>query len=349
VTGPATTGPTATATAVELDEAAVDLILDGGWAPAPVHPDVLAVTARFEAAGVRPHHELGVLRAREVLEAVTRLQGDPAPVAAVRDLLVPGADGRLPARLYLPRAGDRPADRPLVIYLHGGGWVLGGVETADRPCRRLALAGDAAVVSVGYRRAPETPFPGPLADCVAAVEWLLAHAGELGGAPGRVVLVGDSAGGNLVAATSAALRDAGIPAPAHQILVYPCLHPAEGSPFASYREQAHGPLMTRAEMAWFWELYAPGTADGRAAPLLAEHLAGLPPTTVVVAERDLLRDEALAYVRRLRAAGVPTATTLYRGAAHGFWWMDAAMSQAAELTDQLGALIRAVPRAEVEA
>jgi acetyl esterase len=200
------------------------------------------------------------------------------------------------------------------------------------------------VVAVEYRLAPETKFPGPLEDCVQAVRWLAAH-GEAAGADGdRMALLGDSAGGNLAAAAAITLRDEDGPQPAAQILLYPCLAPARTSTFASYRDYADGPLMTRADLDWFWDHYLRSEADEqdpRAVPLLAGDLSGLPPALVVVAELDPLRDEGLAYAGRLQAAGVPTETTVYRGAAHGFWWMDGEMRQATELTGQLARYLAA--------
>ena len=307
--------------------------------PVP-HPDVTRLVTRFAELGVPTYDELGVVAARGVLERVTRLQAPAADVAQVRDVLVPGAAGRLPARVYSPHPGQRP---PLVVYLHGGGWVLGSVRAADGPCRRLARESGCVVVSLEYRLAPETAFPGPLEDCVAAVRGLHARASELGADPDRLVLVGDSAGGNLVAATTLVLRDTGGPQADAQVLLYPCLWPARDSPYASYAEFADGPLMTRREMVWFWDHYLRDEADGRdprAAPLAAEDLSGLPPATVVVAELDVLRDEGLAYAARLRDSGVPTTTTVVEGAAHGFWWLDAVMTQADELTTRLAPVLR---------
>ena len=130
---------------------------------------MVRLAARFARAGVRPAHELGVLRARATLDAVTRLQSEPLELASVRDLLLPGPAGRLAARVYHPDPGRR---LPVVLYLHGGGWVMGGIRSSDRPCRRLAAAGDCVLVALEYRLAPETPFPGALEDCLAAVGWL---------------------------------------------------------------------------------------------------------------------------------------------------------------------------------
>ena len=307
-----------------------------------MHPDVARLAAQFAAQGVRPYHELGVLRARDVLEGVTRVQAERVEVRAVRDVLVPGAAGSLPARVYHPDPGRRP---PVVLYVHGGGWLLGSVRAADRPVRRLVRASGCVVVSLEYRRAPEDPFPAAHDDVVAAARWLAAHAGELGGDGERLVLLGDSAGGNLAAAAARSLRDAGGPPVAAQVLVYPVLAPARDTPFASYAANADGPFMTRAELEWFWSLYLRSPADQddpRANPLAATDLAGLPPATVVVAELDPLRDEGLAYAERLREAGVEATATTYPGAAHGFWWMDGALTQAGELTEQLAGVLRAL-------
>ena len=303
------------------------------------HPDVTRLVQDFSSRAVPTYDTLGVLHARAVLEGVTRLQKAAVDVARVRDVLVPGAAGLLPARVYHPDPGRH---LPLVVYLHGGGWVLGSVRAADRPCRRLAQQSGCVVVSLEYRRAPETKFPGPLEDCLSAVAWLRQHAAEVGADPGRLVLVGDSAGGNLAAATTLTLRDRGGVQVDAQVLLYPCLRPARGTPFGSYAENADGPLMTRREMVWFWDHYLRTDADGRdarAAPLLADDLGGLPPTTLVVAELDVLRDEGLEYARRLEDSGTEVTTTVYAGAAHGFWWMDAVMSQADELTVELAAAI----------
>jgi acetyl esterase len=279
---------------------------------------------------------------------VVRMQAPEIPVPQVRDLLVTGADGRLPARSYHPEPGRR---LPLVVYLHGGGWALGGLEEADRPCRRLAVSAGCVVVAVEYRRAPETKFPGPLEDCVQAVRWLVDNAEAVGADSAHVALLGDSAGGNLAAAATVRLRDEGGPRIDAQVLLYPCLAPARTTTFASYEQYADGPLMTRADMEWFWDHYLRSEADEHdpaAAPLLAADLAGLPSALVVVAELDPLRDEGLAYAERLRTAGVRTESAVFRGAAHGFWWMDREMRQATELDEQIARFLRAAtaPRRE---
>ena len=349
---------TSPVSAGEIGEAYADLLLHGlladpGSAPtssvappavrAVPHPDVVRLAQRFAEAAVPTYDTMSVTEARAALEQVIRLQGPPVPVAEVRDVLLPGALGSLPARVYHPLPGT---PLPIAVYFHGGGWVLGGVGPADGPCRALAAAGPCVVVSVDYRRAPETKFPGPLQDCVAAATWVAEHRADFGGAD-RLVLVGDSAGGNLATATAAALRDAGGPRYDAQVLLYPSLAPPDGDEFASYTEFADGPLMTRREMQWFWDHYlrdARDALDPLAAPLRSTHLADLPPTTVVVAEIDVLRDEGIAYARRLEAAGVEVDLRTVAGAAHGFWWLDKAMSQAAELTTFLAAVVTDRPR-----
>lgn len=306
--------------------------------PTP-HPDVVAVTERFTAAGVPTYDTLTVPAARAQLEAVTKLQSRPEPVSVVEDILLEGPAGALPARVYRPSADHQ---LPLVVYLHGGGWVLGSIRAADSPCRALANLAQCVVVSVDYRRAPETKFPGPLEDCVAAIRWLARHRAELG-CTDRLVLLGDSAGGNLAAAASAVLRGDPEVTVSAQVLLYPTLAPASTTDFGSYRSFADGPLMTRRELDWFWDHYLRDSRDATdplAAPLHAPDLAGLPETTVVVAQLDPLRDEGRAYAERLDAAGVPVRLIEIAGAAHGFWWMDRVMSQAGELTAQLAPLLR---------
>ena len=307
--------------------------------PVP-HPDVIALSERFAAAEVPTYDTLTVPEARAQLEAVTKLQARPEPVHSVEDVLLDGPAGALPVRVYRPSASH---PLPVVVYLHGGGWVLGSIRAADSPCRALANLGQCVVVSVDYRRAPETKFPGPLDDCVAAIRWVAQNAASIGGSD-RLVLLGDSAGGNLVAAASALLEDDAEVTVSAQILLYPTLAPASTTDFASYRDFADGPLMTRRELDWFWGHYLRDSKDESnplAAPLCAVDLRGLPDTTVVVAELDPLHDEGVAYAERAEAAGVPVRLIEVAGAAHGFWWMDRVMSQARELTVQLAALIAA--------
>ncbi len=294
----------------------------------------------FARDGVRPYDQMSVLQARAVVAGATRLQGPREHVEQVSDVLIDLGPGRMSARLYHP---DPAGVLPLVVYLHGGGFVAGSVAVADRPCRALAIAAGCAVLSVEYRLAPENPFPVPIFDCLTAIRWVVDHASQHGLDASRVVVMGDSAGGALAASCALALRDAGDSPLIGQVLLYPTLRPTRGNPSASLQTNGEGYSMTRGSLEWFWEHYLAGSADGvnpLAAPLLARDFDGLPPTTVIVAEFDPLRDEGLDYARRLQDAGVPTRVHLIPGGLHGLWWMDKVLGQARELTGYLAADLR---------
>lgn len=242
----------------------------------------------------------------------------------------------MPVRVYDP-APDRGL--PFVVYLHGGGWSMGDVLTADGPCRALAQAADCVIASVEYRLAPETPFPGPVDDCVSATRWLLAHAEELGGRTDATAIMGDSAGGHLAVATVLQLRASDDPLPARQVLVYPVLASPETGQFASHQENADAPIVSARTMQWFWDLYLSGAQprsdDPRINPYGAQDLSGLPGTLVAVAELDLLRDEGIGFADRLTEAGTPAALIRYPGAIHGFWGLGGLLAQAGELTQEI--------------
>ncbi|MFD8980322.1 alpha/beta hydrolase [Streptomyces sp. NPDC059564] len=235
--------------------------------------------------------------------------GPPGPaLASVRDAVAAG----VPVRIYDPAPGA--AGRPLVVYLHGGGWVMCGLDTHDATCRKLAAASGAVLVSVGYRLAPEHPWPAARDDALGVLLWARAGAEALGCDPGRVVVAGDSSGGNLAAVT--ALRAPG--QVAGQLLVYPPLDAAMDS--ASVTAYGRGYFHTAAHMAWYWEQYGGDPEHPHVSPLRApaEGLSGLPRTLIVLADCDLLRDEGLAYARRLARAGVDCEVRLYPGVFHGF-------------------------------
>lgn len=293
-------------------------------------PQSRRLLERFAEAGVRPFDAMSVLEARASVAAGVGLAGEPQPVARVEDLLVPGGAGLLPARVYDPAPGSR---LPLLVFLHGGGWVTGGVELSDAPCRALALVTGAVVVSVEYRLSPETRHPGAAEDACAALAWLARFPGEVGSA-GPVVVIGESAGGTLATAATLMLRDRSGPAVAGQVLLYPPLVPTRGSGFLSLDEHANGGTLTRAGMDWFWDHRLGPDQDGRdayASPLLAPDLTGLPPALVVVAEHDLLRDEGLEYARRLTAAGVAVTAHTVAGVPHGFLSLSRALPEAHEV------------------
>lgn len=222
--------------------------------------------------------------------------------------------GGVPARLYRPRTD---VELGLYIYFHGGGWVIGDLETHDDVCRAIANRSGHAVLSVDYRLAPEFPFPTPLTDCLAATRWAYDHAGDLGCDPTRIAVGGDSAGGNL--ATVVAI-ETDVPLRC-QVLVYPVTDATQRH--RSYEENSNGPLLTKAGMSWFIHHYlADGTSqnDPRVSPLFASDaaLAKLPPTLVITAEFDPLRDEGEAFASRLSSLGVPTSSVRYAGQIHGF-------------------------------
>ncbi len=282
----------------------------------PLHPvirtmlDAEAPAPPFEALSAS---ELRSLREPMMLRRPKR----NAPVGRIENRALPGPAGEIPVRIYHPAGGIGP--RPIAVYFHGGGWVLGTLDTHDDVCRTLASRSGAVVVSVEYRRAPEHRFPAPLEDCVSAVRWCALCGAEIGGDGGRVAVVGDSAGGNLAAAVTLRFRDEKVPALALQILIYPVTNFDFDT--ESYREYASGFGLTRGMMRYFWKSYLAGPADGGqayASPLRAASLSGLPPALILTAQYDVLRDEGEAYAARLARAGVPTRCTRYLELNHGF-------------------------------
>ena len=242
------------------------------------------------------------------------LPGEPETLARTTDLVVDGATGPLPARLYRPVAD--PAG--VALFLHGGGWVLGSLRSHDIAVRALAKRSGWAFLAVEYRLAPETPFPGGLEDCFAALRWLSSARPQLDLAGKPIIVVGDSAGGNLAAAVAILARDRRGPELAGQILIYPAVDGRQAAP--SYSERSDGGLLTAADMAWFWNHYAPeeSALSPLASPLLHADLTGLPPAIIVTAEFDPLRDEGRDYAAALRKARVPTEEIHCSDLPHGF-------------------------------
>jgi acetyl esterase len=309
-----------------------------------LNPEAQALLELFSSQGAKEFTDLGVLRARRTVERSVSLQGEWIPIDRVEDVLIPGAQSRIPLRLYHPAGSGSALDSSgvLILYLHGGGWVTGSVDAADRPCRMLAQATGAVVASVEYRRAPETPFPGPLEDCYSALQWCAAHAESLGIDPDRIVVMGESAGANLAAAVTLLTRErAGHPI-AHQVLLYPCLLPAAGNPFDSYRDNASGYSLTAQAMLWFWDLYLPDAGQGEnqlAAPLRARNLSRLPSATVITAEFDPLRDEGNSYATGLELAGVDVEAREFAGTIHGFFGMAGHLAEAQAAADVVAAAL----------
>jgi acetyl esterase len=279
-------------------------------------------------------------RARDELVALAESRKDvPLPeLATVKDITVDGGAGPIAARLYSP--GKTPA--PTVVYFHGGGWVAGDLFTHERQARTLARELEAVVVSIDYRRPPETPFPGAFEDCLAATKWAAAKVGTLGGDAARIAVAGDSAGGNLAAAVAQACRDGG-PRLAAQFLVYPATDllgrygvAAENARYPSRQENAEGYFLTGGAMRFFASHYLPRPQDGedpRASPLRSDKLAGVARAVICTAEFDPLRDEGGAYADALKRAGVEVAYFREPGMVHGYFGMGAA-SPAAEAARQ---------------
>jgi acetyl esterase len=243
----------------------------------------------------------------------------PLPMARCEELGIPGPAGRLPGRLYVPAALDGGGAPPLLVYFHGGGWVIGDLDTHDGVCRFLAAAAGVAVLSIGYRLAPEHPFPAAVEDALAGFLWAAENAAELGADPSRIAIGGDSAGGNLAAVASMLVRDAGEVAPAMQLLIYPATDVAGGH--RSRELFGDGFLLTKGDIDSCEGHYLSGGADRfdpRVSVLRAPDLSGLPSAYVTTAGFDPLRDEGEAYAARMREAGVQVALRRHSGLVHSF-------------------------------
>jgi acetyl esterase len=279
--------------------------------------------------------DLALLRAGMTSQVLS--PGAPEPVGKLVDRRIPGPAGDIPVRIYTPK-GRGPF--PVLVYFHGGGFVLCNLDTHDGTCRSLANGAGAVVVSVDYRLAPEHRFPAAPEDCYAAAQWVSRNAAEIGADPTRIAVGGDSAGGNLAAVVALMARDRGAPPLRFQLLIYPVTDFAFDT--ASYRDNAEGYFLTTGMMKWFWSQYLADPAAGAqayASPLRARDLRGLPPALCITAGYDPLRDEGEAYACRLADAGVAATTSRYDGMFHGFFGMqaqlDAAKRAVAEASDAL--------------
>jgi len=285
----------------------------------PLDDDVQMLLTMLAAPGAPSLTSLSVEEARANMRNLTALRTSVEELPRVEDRRIPGPAGDVPVRLFAARTDP---GLPVLVYFHGGGWVLGDLDTHDGTCRSLAKQIDGLVVSVDYRLAPEHKFPAALEDCYAATAWVAENAASIGADARRVAIGGDSAGGNLTACVALKARDLGAPRLVHQLLVYPVTDARFDT--ASYRDNAEGYFLSRSDMEWFWNHYLRGPEDASdpyAAPLRASDLRGLPPATVITAEYDPLRDEGEAYGARLREAGVPTEVKRYDGVIHGFFSM----------------------------
>src|SRR5712691_8391 len=305
-------------------------------------PQVKTVLDQLASLNGPPIQELGVTEARALLERLAAIGGPPAEVARVEERTFAGPAGDVPVRIYRPT--DDAGPQPVLVWFHGGGWVLGSIEGSDLTCRNLAAQSGVVIVSVGYRLAPEHPYPSGLDDCYAALVWVTATAGDLGVDPDRVAVGGDSAGGNLAAVVALAARDRGGPAVGFQLLVYPVTDALMSYP--SVRDNGQGYMLTDDSMKWFIELYLGERGDPKdplVSPVYADDLSGVPPALVITAEYDPLRDEGAAYGTRLQQDRVAAKVSRYDGMIHGFFSMgaivDAGRRATAEAADALrGAL-----------
>ncbi|NLU73612.1 alpha/beta hydrolase [Streptomyces sp. HNM0575] len=298
-----------------------------------------AMAAVFPDVGATVHD---AAEARRILALTMPQPPHLPPVGEVSDRLVPGPEGapEVPVRVYRPHEeGSAPGGTPTVVFLHGGGWVLGSLDSHDSTVRAMCRASGAVIVSVGYRLAPEARFPEPADDAYAALCWAAENIADLGGDPGALLVAGDSAGGNLAAACTLMARERGGPAIAHQLLIYPSTDPAADT--ESRRVNAEGYFLTETAMRWYGAQYFGSPGDlthHHAAPLRAD-LSGLPPAHVVTAGCDPLCDEGRAYAAKLRECGVPVTEAHFPGMFHGFLGVGELLPDASEAMAGLGKVI----------
>ena len=300
----------------------------------PLNPQVQGFLQTLAAAGAQPFHTMEPAQCRQAINGLMSMMPPSAAVlASVRDTHIAGPAGEIKLRIYTP-TGTGPL--PILMYFHGGGFVIGDLDTFDKLCRETAGGAGVIMVSVDYRLAPEHPFPAASDDCLAATRWAAAHAQEIGGDSSRIGVSGDSAGGNLAAVTALRLRDEGGPALKAQLLVYPVVD-ADPDAYPSMTENAEGYLLSRADMNWFVGHYVKdpaALASTALRPIKAASLAGLPPALVITAEYDPLRDEGNAYAKKLAEAGVAVEHRCYDGAIHGFYTFFGALTLGREAVDQ---------------
>ena len=307
----------------------------GAQAPPKADPQMQAVLDQHAKLGPKPIEKLSPAEARkqpspaDAVRALLESQGKstaPEPVGNVENRTFPGPAGAVPIRIYTP-AGEGPF--PVILYIHGGGWVIANLDTYDASARSLTNASGAVLVSTHYRQAPEYKFPAAHDDTWAAYEWVIKNAKSLNGDPMKIALAGESAGGNMAASIAMMARDRKVQMPVHQLLIYPVADHAFDTP--SYQENANAKPLGKAGMQWFFGHYLKSPADGdnpRLSILRATNLKGVPPATVLTAQIDPLRSEGEAFAKKLQAAGVDVHYQNFDGVTHEFFGMGAAVDKA---------------------
>ena len=307
----------------------------------PLDPQAETVIGLVKQSGLPEFWQLTPGQAREQYLLRVGKLAVREPIFRTQDRAIPGPGSELPIRIYQPRESKPGELLPVLVWFHGGGFVIGNLDTHDSACRMLANQGDCLVVAVDYRLAPESKFPAAVEDSMAALRWVALHAREVGGDPERIAVGGDSAGGNLAAVCALLARNEGYPRVAFQLLIYPCTAPEPET--ASHRKFAEGYVLTRNTITWFYKQYVRSPKefhDFRFAPLVADDLSNLPPALVLVAGFDPLRDEGVDYARRLIEAGNRVTLANYEGMIHGFYLMGGAVDAAKRAVAQSAQALR---------
>lgn len=323
--------------------------LSGGVAVDPQMQEILDVLSANDAPpveSVSPFIARNLPSVATATQQVLSLRGEPSieTVGDIDHILIPGPAGDIVARVYTPLQADQDP-LPVVVYFHGGGFVIATLDTYDASCRAVANASGALVVSVAYRQAPEAPYPAAVDDSYAALQYIVANAGTINGDPERVAVLGESAGGNLAAVVSLLARDQGGSSPIHQVLVYPVatFAPA-GDQRQSIEQFSDAMPLNAAMLEWFGSYYLPdpslASTDPYVSPAIAD-LTGLPPATVILAEIDPLHDQGEIFAQQLTDAGVETTVTTYEGVTHEFFGTGAVVDKAVKAVDEAATALRA--------
>ncbi|MGD3110892.1 alpha/beta hydrolase [Streptomyces sp. YGL11-2] len=300
-------------------------------------PQIGALLDKLTEGGEPAPESRTVAENRDLVSSFSTLAGDVEPVGSVRDAVAAAEGLEVPIRIYAPATVRRSGPLPVTVFFHGGGWVLGDLDSQDHIARIMANRSGTIVVSVDYRLAPEHRFPAGIEDAYAALTWVAAHAGSFGGDGQNIAVFGESAGGNLAAALVQEAQRRGGPRIALQVLAYPAVDRFDDSP--SMYENMAGPLLSRSWLEWFWGLYLNTPDEGtdlRVSPARSDELAGLPPAVIVTAEHDPLRDQGDRYAQKLAEVGVPVTHLPIKGATHAFFSFTGSVQLARDVLNQLG-------------